>query len=76
MQTNQTASQQFMRRMYEPVRYDSLGLRCGENCDQFDIWSAIGGGQSYQEKSHGARGYKLSDFNIAVGAQKPLNFIF
>ena len=32
VQSNQTASQQFMRRMYESVRYDSLGLRCGENC--------------------------------------------
>ncbi len=76
VQSNQVASQQFMRRMFEPLRYESLGLHCGECCDQYQIWSAIGGGQAFQGSSHGARGFKLSDFNIAVGAQKPLNFQF
>ncbi len=76
IQSNQVASQQFMRRMYEPVRYDSLGLCCGQNCDQFRVWSAIGGGRAYQSHSHGAKGFKLSDYNIAVGAQKPLNICF
>lgn len=76
IQANQVASQQFMRRMYEPVRYDSLGLHCGQNCDQWQIWSAIGGGQAFQSNSHGAKGYRLYDYNIAFGVQKPLNFQF
>ena len=73
---NQVGSQQFMRRMYEPVRYESLGLQCGQNCDQIEFWSAIGGGEAYQSKSHGAKGFRLGDFNVAFGAQKPLNFNF
>lgn len=76
IQANQVASQQFMRRMYQPVRYDSLGLHCGQNCDQIQVWTAIGGGQSFQRNSHGAKGYRLYDYNIAFGAQKPLNFCF
>lgn len=76
IQTNQVSSQQFMRRMFDAVRYDSLGLHCGQNCDPFKFWSAIGGGQAFLRSSHGAKGFRLSDFNIAVGAQKPLNFCF
>jgi outer membrane autotransporter protein len=76
VQTNQVASQQFMRRMYDSVRFDSLGLCCGQNCDQYEVWSAVGGGEAYQSHSHGAKGFKLSDFNVYVGALKPLNFTF
>lgn len=76
VQSNQVGSQQFMRRLFEPVRYDSLGLHCGENCDQYQFWGAVGGGHAYQHGSKGADGYKLSDYNIAIGAQKPLNFCF
>lgn len=75
IQTNQTASQHFMRRMYDSVRFDTLGLQCGQNCDNLcDSWLAIGGGQSFQRNSHGAKGYRNSDFNITLGATKPLNF--
>lgn len=74
IQTNQTASQQFMRRMYDSVRFDSLGLQCGQNCSNIDSWIAIGGGQSFQKSSHGAKGYKNSDFNVTLGVTKPLNF--
>ena len=76
IQTNQVASQQFMRRMYDSVRYDSLGLHCGQNCDQWEVWTALGGGQAYQRNSHGAKGFKLNDVNVAFGVQKPLNFCF
>lgn len=76
IQSNQVASQQFMRRIYEPVRYDSLGLHCGENCRQIEFWKAFGGGQAFQRHSHGAKGFRLSDYNIAVGVQKPLNICF
>lgn len=76
VQSNQAASQQFMRRMYESVRYDSLGLHCGSNCDQFQVWSAVGGGQVYQRRSHGTRGFRMDDVNVAFGVQKPLNICF
>lgn len=74
IQTNQLASQQFMRRMYDAVRFDSLGLCCGQNCNEFDVWAAVGGGQAFQRHSHGAKGFRLSDVNVAFGVQKPLNF--
>jgi outer membrane autotransporter protein len=74
IQSNQIASQQFMRRMYEPVRYDSLGLRCGQNCDEWNVWGAVGGGQAELKNSKSAKGYKLNDWNVAFGAQKPINF--
>lgn len=76
IQINQVASQQFMRRMYDTVRFDSLGLQCGQNCDQFRIWSAIGGGQATLRKSHHSKGFKLDNANFAVGVLKPLNFCF
>lgn len=43
VQANQVDSQQFMRRMYDAVRFDSLGLCCGQNCNEFDTWASVGG---------------------------------
>lgn len=76
IQSNQAASQQFMRRMYDSVRYESLGLCCGQNCDQWRVWSALGGGQVFQRKSYGAKGFRMDDVNVAFGVEKPLNFCF
>lgn len=76
IQPNQTASQTFIRRMYQPILNDSLGLQCGENCDEYRAWGAVGGGQSRLHNSHGAKGYRMDNFNITFGAQKPLNLNF
>jgi outer membrane autotransporter protein len=62
--------------MYDAVRFDSLGLSCGQNCGQFDIWAAVGGGKAYQRRSHGAEGFRLEDVNVSFGVQTPLNICF
>lgn len=74
VQANQVDSQQFMRRMYDAVRFDSLGLCCGQNCNEFDTWASVGGGEAYLKHSHGAKGFRLQDYNVSFGVQKPLNF--
>jgi outer membrane autotransporter protein len=76
IQINQVSSQQFMRRMYDSVRYETLGLNCGQNCDEYSVWGAIGGGEASQKSSHGAKGYRLDDWNISFGAYKPIDFCF
>lgn len=72
-----TASRQFIRRLYDPLRSivsASQSSPCRYACEcetEFPVttWMEIGGGRSFLSHDHNCSGYKMASYSFALGAQ-------
>jgi fibronectin-binding autotransporter adhesin len=71
---NQRSTQQFMRRLFNPVRNASFSEECNQLCcNEFKVWTDIGGGKSFQKGGKKANGYEMQNFNVTLGAHRSMN---
>jgi autotransporter-associated beta strand repeat/autotransporter-associated beta strand repeat/autotransporter-associated beta strand repeat/autotransporter-associated beta strand repeat len=75
--TAELANHQFIRRLYDPLRSIITTNPCKKtvccNYEQkFDVWSSVSGGRAYIHGNDNARGFRISDFEVSVGAQTTL----